>query len=148
MFGKKKHFSGNSPDTIIGDKTICEGKIMTEASLRIDGQLQADIDCAEDVTIGERGQAHSHITARNVIVAGKVRGEVIAKERLFVARTGELIGNISARSLIIEEGGVFQGACLMVQEGESEERMHPKLVSSKSSPKPAHKPENKAAGAN
>jgi len=146
----KRIIQGSAPDSIIGENTICEGKIMSESSLRIEGQLQGDIECAEDVTIGERGNAHSHIHARNIIVAGKINGEAVAKDRLYITRTGEVVGTIAARSIIIEEGGVLQGTCHMQQQQQAaeEERVHPKLVSSKHNHKQANKAENKAAGAN
>jgi cytoskeletal protein CcmA (bactofilin family) len=144
---KKKHMQGNSPDSIIGENTICEGKIMSELSLRIEGQIQGEIECAEDLTIGERGIAYSHIHARNVIVAGKIKGDVIAREKLYVMRSGEIIGNINARAIIIEEGGLFQGSCTMNPQARAEEEhVHPKLV--KQANKHNHKSEGKTASAN
>ncbi|HEX7057754.1 MAG TPA: polymer-forming cytoskeletal protein [Bacilli bacterium] len=114
MFKKKNPvIDPNSTDTVIGSGTVFEGKIKSQASLRIEGQIIGDIECLGDVIIGENGVARSNIQARSVTIAGSVNGNVTTKEALHITASGSLIGNASAHSLIIEEGGVFQGASKM-----------------------------------
>ncbi|MDD9266689.1 polymer-forming cytoskeletal protein [Paenibacillus sp. GCM10023248] len=110
---KSKRIDAKTTDTLIGGSTICEGKIMSEASLRIEGQMQGDIECAGDITIGENAVVHSNIQARDVIVAGKVKGNIQTKGKLIVTSSGVLVGNIDVRSFVIQEGGVFQGSSAM-----------------------------------
>jgi cytoskeletal protein CcmA (bactofilin family) len=112
LSGKRK-LDDSATDTIIGEGTVCEGKIMSEASLRIEGQVQGDIECAGDITIGERANVQSSITARDIIIAGTVKGNVTSKGKLTIMSTGQLIGNIDVRSFIIMEGGLFQGTSNM-----------------------------------
>jgi len=122
----KKYYSGGSPDSIIGGHTLCEGKIMSETSIRIEGQIQGEVDCAEDVTIGEGGVAQARIHARDVIIAGKVKGDVSAKGKMIITPTGELVGNAQVRAIIIEDGGLFTGNCTMLPA--AVETTVPKLV--------------------
>jgi cytoskeletal protein CcmA (bactofilin family) len=110
---KKTKFDPNMTDTLIGEGTAFEGRIKSEAGLRIEGQMDGDIDCAGDVTVGENGIARSHIKARNVVIAGKVVGNVAASTKLTIKATGQLHGNLSALELSIESGGVFQGTSTM-----------------------------------
>jgi len=110
---KTKPINAKTTDTLIGESTICEGKIMSEASLRVEGQLNGDVECAGDITIGENAIVQSNIHARDVIIAGKVKGNVVTKGKLIVTSTGVLIGNIDVRSFIIQEGGIFQGTSSM-----------------------------------
>jgi cytoskeletal protein CcmA (bactofilin family) len=56
---------------------------------------------------------NASIAARDVIIAGKVRGNVTCKGKLTVLTTGQLMGNIDAKSLVIIEGGLFQGTSQM-----------------------------------
>ncbi|MDD9266671.1 polymer-forming cytoskeletal protein [Paenibacillus sp. GCM10023248] len=107
--GKKNLMNPNTTDTLIGEGTTFEGRIKSEASIRIEGGITGDIDCAGDVIIGERGVVKSNISARDVILAGNVHGNVTTKGKLTITSTGSLYGNISAASFIIEEGGLFQG---------------------------------------
>lgn len=110
---KLKRIDTKTTDTLIGGSTICEGRIISEASLRIEGQMNGDIECAGDITIGENAVVQSNIHARDVIVAGKVKGNIHTKGKLIVTSSGVLIGNIDVRSFIIEEGGIFQGSSAM-----------------------------------
>ncbi|MFD0695538.1 polymer-forming cytoskeletal protein [Paenibacillus sp. GCM10027628] len=110
---KSKPINDKTTDTLIGGSTICEGKIMSEASLRIEGQMNGDIECAGDITIGENAVVQSNIHARDVIIAGKVKGNVHTKGKLIVTSSGVLVGNIDVRSFIIQEGGIFQGSSSM-----------------------------------
>jgi len=108
-------------DTLIGEGTVFEGKIKSEASIRIEGQITGDIDSVGDVTVGEKGTAKSNISARNITIAGTVHGNVTAKELLKIMKTGRLFGNSVAQSLIIEEGGFFQGNSRMETKHQSNE---------------------------
>jgi cytoskeletal protein CcmA (bactofilin family) len=111
--GNKIKINPNTTDTLIGEGSVFEGKIISGAGIRIEGQIVGDIDCAGDVTIGENGIARSNIVARNIILAGQVVGNISAKGKLTIKATGQLQGNLAALELSIESGGVFQGSSKM-----------------------------------
>lgn len=114
MFAKKKtKVNLNTTDTIIGEGSIFEGRIKSEAGLRIEGQVIGDIECQGDVEIGEHGIAKSNISARNVTIAGTVQGNVITKATLTLTSTGKLYGNSNAESLMISQGALFHGSSKM-----------------------------------
>ncbi|WEK53500.1 MAG: polymer-forming cytoskeletal protein [Candidatus Cohnella colombiensis] len=116
--GKKSKIDPNSTDTLIGEGSIFEGNIKSEAGLRVEGKIFGNIDCTGDVTIGENGSARSHVSARNVIVAGKVTGDIHARGKLTIKTTGVLQGNLSATELSIESGGIFHGESKMQHSGQ------------------------------
>lgn len=103
----------NTTDTLIGGGSIFEGKIKSDAGIRIEGKIIGDIECQGDVTIGEQGVAESNIIARNVIIAGSVNGHVQAKNKLSITSKGKLYGDMVAASLSIEEGSIFEGTSRM-----------------------------------
>lgn len=108
--GKKKPaIDPNSTDTLIGEGTVFEGNIKSEASIRVEGNITGDIECKGDVTIGDNGNAKSSISARNVIIAGTVTGNIKTTEKLTITTTGKLYGNTACKTLIIDDGGVFMG---------------------------------------
>ncbi|HEY0829199.1 MAG TPA: polymer-forming cytoskeletal protein [Bacilli bacterium] len=114
MFKKKKvKINPNTTDTLVGEGSVFEGRIKSEASLRVEGQIIGDIECLGDVTVGEHGLVKSNISARDITIAGSVHGNVVTKGTLTITSSGQLYGNTSAHSLIIEEGGIFQGASKM-----------------------------------
>ncbi|MBD3921493.1 polymer-forming cytoskeletal protein [Paenibacillus sp. PR3] len=111
MFKDSKRLS--LTDTLIGQGTHAEGKMECEAGLRIEGEFRGDIDCHGDVIIGECGIARSNINARDVTIAGKVFGDVTTKGRLTITATGQVHGNINAHIFVMQDGGIFTGACRM-----------------------------------
>jgi cytoskeletal protein CcmA (bactofilin family) len=103
----------NTTDTIIGEGSSFEGNIKSDAGLRVEGQIKGDIECQGDVTIGEKGLVHSNITARNIIIAGTVHGNVHATNKLSINAKGKLYGDIVTHTLCIEEGSIFEGTSKM-----------------------------------
>lgn len=114
MFGSKQKVDLNATDTLIGEHTVFEGIIRSQASVRVEGQVLGGVECAGDVIVGEQGNIQSSsITARNVTVAGSVRGSITATEKLTLVPTGKLYGDTNAKSLVLEEGSLFEGNCRM-----------------------------------
>ena len=106
---QKVEVNPNRLDTLIGKHTEFHGLIKSAASIRIEGRLIGDIECAGDVTIGQSGYAKSNITTRNIEIFGTVQGDVISSGRLNIKSTGKLLGNHTSASLSIEKGGVVLG---------------------------------------
>lgn len=115
MFSKKKAASTNpdAMDTVIGEGSVFEGKIRSQAGVRIEGTIHGDVESAGDVVIGEKGIVKSNIHARNVVIAGAVHGNVTAKDSLTILASGQLNGNSSASRLVVNEGAVFNGGSRM-----------------------------------
>lgn len=100
-------------DTLVGPETVLEGVLKSKAAVRIEGHFSGSIECEGDVTIGETGVVRSSVTARNVTVAGRLEGDVAARGKLVVTSKGRLLGDVSCETLVVEEGGVFQGRSRM-----------------------------------
>mgnify|MGYP000930024343 CR=1 FL=1 len=114
-FWRKKQKSMQATDTLIGAGTEFEGTLKTKAGLRIEGQFKGTIECQGDLVVGKHGTVRSQVTARSVTVAGKIFGEVTARNQLVILSQGEIEGNISAASLVIEEGARFNGTSRMTR---------------------------------
>jgi cytoskeletal protein CcmA (bactofilin family) len=111
---KKKKINVNDTDTLIGEGSLFEGKINSDASIRVEGQMIGDIECKGDLTVGEKGQLKSNINARNVTIAGSLYGNVNTNGCLTIMETGQLHGNVVCKTIVIAEGGVFQGINKMI----------------------------------
>lgn len=120
MFKDNKRVS--TTDTLIGQGTHIEGKLICEASLRIEGEYSGDIECLGDIIIGESGIARCNITAKDLTIAGKVFGEIVTKGRLTITATGQVTGNVVAQTLIIHDGGMINGTCRMDTTADSHTR--------------------------
>ena len=121
---KKRKIDPDTTDTLIGEGTVFEGKIRSEAGIRVEGRIVGDIECTGDVIVGEKGVLYSNIHARHVELAGIVHGNVTAQGQLTIRSTGKLYGNLTAQRLNIEAGAVFQGSSKMTG-GEQPEHVAP-----------------------
>ena len=113
---KKVKNDPDTTDTLIGEGTMLEGNIKSQASIRLEGRIKGNIECDGDVIIGEKGEAVSDIWARNVTIAGSVFGNVTTTEKLTITSIGRLYGNACPKILVIEEGGVLAGTSKMSSE--------------------------------
>lgn len=85
-------------------------------NLRINGVFAGTLQTRGTLTIGETATVDAQITGENIIIAGKVKGDIIAKTMLVLMPSAELTGNITAPKLNIVEGAIFQGKCQMLSE--------------------------------
>jgi cytoskeletal protein CcmA (bactofilin family) len=101
--------------TVIGQGARLEGTIVSAGSLRIDGQVKGKVQADGDVMLSPTSTVEADITSNNVTVAGKFKGNIVVKATAELARGGRVDGNITSKTLVISEGGVFCGQSLMDQ---------------------------------
>lgn len=85
------------------------GDVETDGALRIDGRLEGSINRADLVVIGEGASVVGDVTAREVIVAGAVTGNIFAAQRTELFSNAIVAGDIRSAAILIQEGGVVQG---------------------------------------
>jgi cytoskeletal protein CcmA (bactofilin family) len=111
-WGKKSNLSTDEKlDTILGKDTFFEGTLEAASGIRIDGRFKGAIKSTGDVIVGENAQVEARVSARNVLIAGEVRGLVEASGKLELTVTGKLYGDLRAAKIYVEEGAVFLGEC-------------------------------------
>lgn len=113
MFSTKNDKKLDEIATIIGIETTVEGNLNVQSSIRIDGKVYGSINCTGDVTIGKEGYVENSITARNLLIAGKVKGNVKVENKIHIYDTGNLDGSAEMKSIVIDENGFFHGESLM-----------------------------------
>ena len=94
----------------IGKGLIIKGEISGSESLFIDGKVEGSINLPGNrVTVGRNGQVAASINAREIVVLGKVRGNVSASDRVDIRAEGALTGDVAAARISIEDGAFFKG---------------------------------------
>ena len=127
MFGKKEeNVPAPSPqsgkvDTILGPDVKLTGTITGKGSLRIEGEVDGEIDYDGSIVVGENATVKASVNAKSVTIAGEIQGNVTVESRLNLVSTGKLIGDMNAETFIVAEGAVFQGHSDMASEEEEEE---------------------------
>lgn len=101
---------GTAEQATIGKGLFIKGEITGTESLYIDGKVEGSISLPGNrVTIGRNGQVTANVTAREVIVLGKVKGNVSATDRVDIRAEGALSGDVAAARISIEDGAFFKG---------------------------------------
>ncbi len=99
--------------TIIGKDSKVTGSLFVKGGVRVDGEVEGKIESDGFVTIGSSGLAKSDIKAKECLVSGKVKGNIIAEESLELDKSAKLDGDIITRILRIHTGAIFNGNCSM-----------------------------------
>jgi cytoskeletal protein CcmA (bactofilin family) len=102
--------------TIVGQGAKLEGTVVSAGSLRIDGQIKGQVNADGDVMLSAQSAVEADIRAQNVSVAGRFKGSIVVKGRAEITRGGRVDGNITSKTLVVEEGAVFQGQSIMDQQ--------------------------------
>lgn len=95
----------------IGKSVLVKGELSGSEDLYLDGEVEGSIDLQEhNLTIGPHGRVRANVKARDVIVHGKVDGNIHGTERVELKRSAVLVGDISTQRIVIEDGAFFKGA--------------------------------------
>jgi cytoskeletal protein CcmA (bactofilin family) len=125
MFGKEgEQLPGEGKmNSIIGKGCKINGTILvSEGTLRIDGEFEGNITCPDTLVVGKDGRVKAEIKVKSAVVGGTVIGNIDAKEKIELQAGSRLEGDIKTTRLVIDEGVFFEGNCKMSPEGRSEQK--------------------------
>lgn len=101
---------GGQDQATIGKSLVIKGEVSGSEALYIDGRVEGSINLPGNrVTVGRNGVVSANIMAREIVVLGKVRGNVQASDRVDIRNEGSLTGDVIAQRISIEDGAFFKG---------------------------------------
>ena len=96
--------------SFLGPSLEIKGRITGEEDLQIDGKVEGPVALqGQKLIAGRSAQLHSEIAAREVIVYGKIQGNVRAQDRVEIKKDGSVLGDITTARISIEDGAYFKG---------------------------------------
>jgi cytoskeletal protein CcmA (bactofilin family) len=102
--------TSSADQATIGKSLVIKGEVSGSESLYIDGRVEGSINLAGNrVTVGRNGVVSANINAREIVVLGKVRGNLTASDRVDIRSDGSLTGDVVAARISIEDGAFFKG---------------------------------------
>ena len=100
-----------------------KGEITGSESLFIDGKVEGSINLnGNRVTVGRNGVVSANINAREIVVLGKVRGNLTASDRVDIRSDGSLTGDVIAARISIEDGAFFKGGIDIRKGGQPQQK--------------------------
>jgi cytoskeletal protein CcmA (bactofilin family) len=107
-------------DTILSPDIEFSGLLTFEKSFLIRGKVSGEINAAGLLMVDEDAVVEANIKAAKVIIMGSVKGNVNATEKIEVASTGRLTGNVTAPDIHMESGHFFNGRSIMAEKKSAE----------------------------
>jgi cytoskeletal protein CcmA (bactofilin family) len=94
----------------LGSSIEVKGKISGNEDLHIDGKVEGPISLGNHrLTVGRNGQVSAEAVAREIIVYGKVNGNLRAQDRIEIKKDGSVTGDLATARIMIEDGAYFKG---------------------------------------
>ncbi len=122
MLNRKEKSQFESPErlNLLVEGTKIIGDILSDSKLRIDGEVQGNIATTSAVVIGKNGVVHGNLNCQEAEIEGRIDGKLSVEGVLILRATANIVGDIQATRLVIEEGALFLGSCSMTHAGSKE----------------------------
>jgi len=124
-------------NTLVGHGTVFEGSLNVSSSMRVDGKIVGQIACSDSLLVGKTGVVEASVKVKNATIGGKVIGDIEASEVVVLEGNSSVVGDVTTKKLIIEEGAVFNGTCHMSSEAPSRVRRTEAVQPEQATPPPA-----------
>ena len=103
-------------ENVLGQSLVIRGDLAANGGFRIDGTVEGNVDSKAAIVVGESGVVRGDVTGTDIVVAGQIMGNVTCTGHLEILAKGRIEGDIDAKSVRIETGGVFRGVSRMGEE--------------------------------
>ncbi len=134
MFKKEDLKSANGEMAgFIGKGMSFEGKLSFDGTVRLDGRFKGELSSKGTLLVGEDAVIEANIKVDKAVITGEVRGVVEADSRVELKAPAKMFGDIKTPNLIIGEGVIFEGNCVMTKKEKGSGPIELKTVEQKGS---------------
>jgi len=105
----------------LGKGTEFEGKLTFHGTIRIDSHFKGEISADGNLIVGEGAMIEANMHISYILISGEIHGNIIADDRIEIHPAGKVFGDIQAPTVVIDEGGIFEGNCRMQRAKEADE---------------------------
>ncbi|MBQ0051851.1 MAG: polymer-forming cytoskeletal protein [Treponema sp.] len=107
-----------SINTIIGLGSAVSGDVRANGFIRVDGDIDGNLESTGNVNIGREARINGNVTALSTVIAGIVIGDIYAPNGIKLLSSSAVIGDIYTKNLEIEENVIFHGHCIAIKNQE------------------------------
>ena len=109
----------------IGRTVVIKGEVSGNESLYIDGRVEGSVTFKDHrVTVGRNGVVQANISAREVVIMGKVTGNVECSDRVDIRSEGTLTGDVVSARISVEDGAMLRGSVQLNPTEQKHEKNH------------------------
>ena len=107
----------------IGRTLVIKGEVSGSESLYIDGRIEGTLSFKDHrVTVGRNGVVQANIAAREVVIMGKVTGNVECSDRVDIRSEGSLTGDVVSQRISVEDGAMLRGSVQLTPSEHKQEK--------------------------
>lgn len=110
-------------NAFLGAGTNYQGKLNFQGAVRIDGNFQGEVASDGTLVVGQEALVEGQVCVGQLVLSGKIRGEVEAKDKVVLHKTANMQGNIRTPVLVVEEGAILEGQLSMGSLDESDAKV-------------------------
>ena len=129
MFKNERDTTANvahETETVIAPSVRVEGDFVSEGNVRIEGEVKGSISTERDLIVGENAKITAGVQARNAVIAGELHGNLRVFDRLELASTARIFGDIQSKVLSVAPGAMMKGQLVIGLEVPVQEKAAPK----------------------
>ncbi len=107
-------------NAFLGAGTNYHGKLNFRGAVRIDGNFQGEVESDGTLVVGQEAVVEGIVRVGQLVLSGKIRGEVVARDKVVLHKSADLHGNLRAPVLVVEEGAILEGNLTMSDAAQDE----------------------------
>lgn len=108
-----------SINTVIGNGSAISGNIKVNGFVRVDGDIDGNLETDGNVIIGENARIRGNVNAKSIVIGGIILGNVTAIESVKLLNDSAVIGDIISHKVQIEDSALFHGHCISLRNEEA-----------------------------
>jgi cytoskeletal protein CcmA (bactofilin family) len=94
----------------VGQSVVFKGELLSAEDMVLDGQVEGTINVRDhSLTIGPDADIRADIVGKIVFIRGRVKGQIIASEKIHLHETASIEGDVSSPTIVIAEGARVEG---------------------------------------
>ena len=101
--------TGTSKETLIGENITIEGTVHAKEDIIMEGRIKGTIEAkSHRITIGPKGHIEADVEAEDVVISGKMTGNIVAHNKVQITKEADFTGSIMAKRIAIEDGAYIK----------------------------------------
>ena len=105
-----------SINTLVGSGTTIRGELSVAGFVRVDGDIDGDLETTGRIIVGERARIRGTVRCRIITVGGVIQGDVVAPDGVTILSSGTVLGSVITRKLQVEPDVILHGSCFAVDD--------------------------------
>lgn len=105
-----------SINTIIGKGSAISGNMKVNGFIRIDGDIDGNLETDGNVIVGENARIRGDLTAKSVIIGGIIKGNITANDSVKILAEAAVIGDVISRKVQVDGSAIIHGHCISIKD--------------------------------